>query len=138
MAASRQWTEAWTGSHRPTDTGLRINHRPSGNVLIAGRTRTEWQDWPVIATCQTLGAAQYAAESHLSCKPSDIGWRHIWDADDRPTDTEYRIVYEGGYALRAGRTGRGRDAPAIETYQTLGAAPHAPEGFLCWRPVSRG
>jgi hypothetical protein len=49
MAASLQWTEFWPASHSTTNTGLRINHRPSGYVLIAGRTGPRWLDWPVKA-----------------------------------------------------------------------------------------
>jgi hypothetical protein len=140
MASSLQWTESWTASHRATDTGLRIYHRPSGYVLIAGRTRARWQDWPVIATCQTVGAAQHAAWSHVSWTPPAIDWRHIWEAEDRPTVTSYGIEFKRGvgYVLKAGPTGQDRQWPVIITGQTLGAAQHAAEGFLSWRPVTRG
>jgi len=138
MASSLQWTEAWTAGHPTTNTGLRITHRPSGYVLIAGRTGSRFVDWPVIATCQTIGAAQYAAWAHVSWTPPEIGWTHIWEAVDRPTDTEYRIVHDESYILRAGRTGQGSQCPVIATCQTLGAAQHAAEGFLSWRPVTRG
>jgi hypothetical protein len=138
MAVPLQWTESWTGSNPTTNTGFRIYHRPSGHILIAGRSGSRFQAWPVIATCQTVGAAQHAAWSHVYWTPPPINWTHIWTADDRPTSTSYEIEYDPGrgYLLRAGRTGeRAAQWPIIITGQTLGAAQHAAEGFLSWRPV---
>jgi len=141
---------AWRHRCSGEKLGLLVIRRPIlAYASIIGRAVTflsqaesgsRWVDWPVIATCQTVGAAQHAAWSYVSWTPPAIDWHHIWQADDHPTVTSYEIEFKRGvgYVLKAGRTGQDRQWPVIITGQTVGAAQYAAEGFLSWRPVQRG
>jgi hypothetical protein len=67
---------------------------------------------------------------------SRLSWEQTWQAADKETNMGLKIIREaGGYHALAGRG----DKFWIElaTFQTLGAAQHAAEAYLAWRPPGR-
>jgi hypothetical protein len=64
---------------------------------------------------------------------SPLSWEQTWQASDKEMNMDLKIVREaGGYHALAGRG----DKFWVElgTFQTLGAAQHAAEAYLIWRP----
>ena len=67
------------------------------------------------------------------CHMPRLSWEQTWQTAGKETDMGLKIIRQpGGYHALAGRA----DKFWIElgTFQTLGAAQHAAEAYLTWRP----